>query len=267
MFNGCLTVALAMSAITVKAETGFLDRSITIDGATHRYQVYVPAEYSASRRWPVILYLHGAASTGSDGMRQTNDGFANILRGKREGLDAIIVFAQAPEGTAWREPRIEDLALAELDRTTKEFAIEASQTYLIGYSMGGVGGYRLLYDHPRRFTAAITVSGRIEAANDAARAQLDDIDRKAHAFVGHPDPFSALAGVIKGVPIWVFHGDMDRTAPVEQSRRVVAALKAVGADVRYTEMKGVAHADADDTAFADPAPIAWLLAQRRKAVD
>jgi predicted peptidase len=264
-FAGLLVCAFIAFSTPSVAETGFLDRSIVVSGKTFRYQIYVPSNYVASRRWPLILYLHGAASTGADGMRPTNDGFARVLRQNRERFEAIIVFAQAPEGTTWREPKSEDLALRELDRTAREFAVEAGQIYLIGWSMGGVGGYRILYDYPQRFAAAITVSARVEAANDAARAELDDIDRKAHAFVGQPDPFLALAGVIRGVPIWVFHGDADRTASVEQSRKVVAALKAVGADVRYTEMKGVGHPDAPEKAFADDEPMTWLLAHRRKA--
>src|SRR4029434_1881639 len=217
-----MILCAVLLATPTNAETGFLDRSITVDGAAHRYQIYVPGEYTASRKLPVILYLHGAASGGNDGMRQTNDAFANVIRAKREGLNAVVVFAQAPEGNAWREPNIEAVALAELDRTVSEFALDEDRTYLVGYSMGAVGGYRLLYDGPQRFTAAIMIAGRIEAANDAARQQLDDVDRRAHAFVRASDPFSALAQVIRRVPLWVFHGDMDRNASVGQSRNIVS---------------------------------------------
>jgi hypothetical protein len=34
-----------------------LNRAVTVDGVRHRYQVYLPAEYSRARRWPVILFL------------------------------------------------------------------------------------------------------------------------------------------------------------------------------------------------------------------
>ncbi|MDQ3996444.1 MAG: hypothetical protein M3303_05450, partial [Gemmatimonadota bacterium] len=47
-------------ALAQRAETGFLDRTVTLRGTTHRYQVYVPAAYAGStQRWPVILFLHG----------------------------------------------------------------------------------------------------------------------------------------------------------------------------------------------------------------
>lgn len=41
------------------AQTGFLDRTITIDDAPYRYQVYVPADYTPRTSWPVIVSLHG----------------------------------------------------------------------------------------------------------------------------------------------------------------------------------------------------------------
>jgi hypothetical protein len=48
------------SAAGAQEPTGFLNRTVTVDGVSHRYQVYVPAVYSRARRWPVILFLHGS---------------------------------------------------------------------------------------------------------------------------------------------------------------------------------------------------------------
>jgi predicted peptidase len=45
-------------------------------------------------------------------------------------------------------------------------------------------------------------------------------------FTAASDPFAALAAGIRSLPIWIFHGDADKTVPVEQSRRIVAALNA-----------------------------------------
>jgi predicted peptidase len=61
----------------------------------------------------------------------------------------------------------------------------------------------------------------------------------------------------------VFHGAEDATVPVGESRRIVEALRAEGAPVRYTEYEGVGH-NAWDRAFAEPELWTWLLAQRRK---
>src|SRR5690606_41392068 len=52
-----------------EGQTGFLDRAVTVAGRTYPYQVYVPREYAAAgeRRFPVILFLHGAGERGDDG--------------------------------------------------------------------------------------------------------------------------------------------------------------------------------------------------------
>jgi predicted peptidase len=51
-------------------ETGFLNRSVAVDGAAYRYQVYVPREYVRSTASPIILALHGGGSYGRDVSRR-----------------------------------------------------------------------------------------------------------------------------------------------------------------------------------------------------
>jgi len=46
---------------------------------------------------------------------------------------------------------------------------------------------------------------------------------------------------MKGIPEYVVHGDADGTVNVNGSRTMVAALKAAGADVLYTEVPGGSH--------------------------
>jgi predicted peptidase len=78
------------------------------------------------------------------------------------------------------------------------------------------------------------------------------------------DPFAALAPIIAKVPIWVFHSAADQTVPVEQSRRVVAALTDAGAEVRYTEYSDLDHQTTGQTFPTDPDFFSWLLAHRLK---
>ena len=70
----------------------------------------------------------------------------------------------------------------------------------------------------------------------------------------NPQRFAAL--------IVIFHGDADQNVSVEESRRMASSLRAVGANVRYTELTGVDHA-AWDQAYDDAEMVTWLLAQRR----
>jgi predicted peptidase len=255
-----------MAALTVSssavAETGFLDRSITLNNQTYRYQVYVPAGYAPTKSWPVIVSLHGYGRQGSDGMLQTGTDFAICVRQNRARFPAVIVFPQAQPGTRWFYPAMEDLVIAELDRTIAEFHGDPTRVYLHGYSMGGTGSYRLAYKWPERFAAVIAVAGRVEPGARYTPEEIA-IDRATNPVVATPDPFAALAARLRKTPMWIFHGDADTQVPVDQSRRLVVALKNVGALVRYTELPGADHDTAPAKAYAEAELFQWLLSQHR----
>jgi len=255
-----LSIALLI-ALPMLADTGFLDRSITLKGRTYAYQVYVPANYSPSNMWPVIVYLHGNLHQGEDGMRQTNAAFADTVREHRSWFPAIVVLPQASTGNWWFAPDMQEMVVAELDQTVSEFHGDPSRIYLTGFSMGGTGSYCLAYHH-NRFAALLVVAGRVEAGANYT-AQQQDIDRKANAFMNTPDPFASLAASLKGVPIWILHGSADEVISVEQSRRLVGALKNAGVDVKYTEYDGVKHVEAAQKAYSDAAVIEWMFRQRK----
>ena len=76
-----LSLVLVTATAAAQSPTGFLDRTVSVGGSSHRYQVYVPGDYNASQqRWPVILFLHGAGERGSDGVFQTQVGIAGAIR-------------------------------------------------------------------------------------------------------------------------------------------------------------------------------------------
>jgi predicted peptidase len=74
-----------------------------------------------------------------------------------------------------------------------------------------------------------------------------------------PERFAA----VRGLPLWIVHGNADKNVSVEESRHMAAALKALGADVRYTELPGADHKGAWEFAYADEDISKWLLAQHR----
>jgi predicted peptidase len=157
---------------------------------------------------------------------------------------------------------MEDLVMTELDRTMKEFSGDPARIYLAGFSMGATGAYRIAYRWPTKFAALTIIAGRLEHGTTYTEAEKT-VDLRDNPWISTPDPFSVLAPKLRSVPIWIFHGDADRTVPVEQSRRMVSALKAAHADVRYTEYPGAGHSEAASMGYAEPEMIKWLLSQHR----
>src|SRR5713226_10593658 len=84
------------------AMTGqFLARSVTVGGVARRYQIWVPAAYDASHKWPAILFLHGSGERGDDNQKQISVGLGPALRDSKVDAQATVIFPQCPIDQRW----------------------------------------------------------------------------------------------------------------------------------------------------------------------
>jgi predicted peptidase len=237
-----------------RVETGFLDRTVSVSGRSYRYQVYVPADFRSKKSWPVILFLHGAGERGSDGLLQTDVGIGHAIRFDASRFPFIVVLPQCGKDKIWGEPDMQALALAALDVSIKQFHGDRKHVYLTGLSMGGFGTWELAARNPSRFAAIVPICSGVQPQKDWPQLRVTLIDD-----LKITDPFAEVAHRIGKTPVWMFHGDVDPSVAVEQSRRMAEALKAAGADFKYTEYPGVNH-NSWDKAYAEPDLVPWLLA-------
>jgi predicted peptidase len=75
-----------------------------------------------------------------------------------------------------------------------------------------------------------------------------------------PDFFERLPA-LRTMPVWVFHGARDEIIPIENSDRIVAALAALGNEVRYKIYPEAGH-DAWTATYSNPELYEWLLGHR-----
>jgi predicted peptidase len=237
-------------------ETGFLHRTVTLGPSTYKYQVYVPASFAPSKKWPVVFFLHGYGGRGKDGEGQMEQGLPVRLRETKD-FPAIVVMPQSREGAWWGDPEMEAQAFAALDAAMKEFNGDPDRIYLTGLSMGGYGTWAFGYKYPEKFAALVPVCGGVVANRRFLSPPA------WHPLTVKPDdPYGETASRLTKVPIWAFHGEADPRVPVTESRKLTEAVKARGGDVRYTEYPGVAH-NSWDKAYWEEELIPWLLAQRK----
>jgi predicted peptidase len=243
-----------------RKETGFLNRSLTVNGSEYRYVVYVPREFTGTKMWPVIVQLHGGGVYGNDGLKHTEGGLARAIRNNPERFPAIVVFPQAhADGTPGWQLEGGQAALAALDRSIKEFKGDPKRVVLTGYSAGGNGTWSIASRYPERFAAIVPICGFVAKF----KGKTSGIDYPSLAPADSTDVFTFLAKLVSSIPIWIFHGDADASVDVEVSRKMTTALKSVGARVQYTELPGVDHNGATNTAYARADLIEWMLRQRR----
>jgi predicted peptidase len=227
-----------ISVQTPTVTTGFLNRTATIDGTPYPYVVYVPSDYSPTKQWPVLLFLHGAGECGSDGLQQTQVGLGTAIRLHTSRYPALAVMPQCTREPKGWDGKMLDFALKALDQTLAEYSIDPARQYLTGLSMGGFGSWRIAALYPERFAAVVPICGG-----------------------GEP---KTMAKKLTTLPIWVFHGENDEAVPSARSQQMVEAIRAGGGEaVRYTQLPGIGH-NSWDPAYNSKEFTDWLFSQSRR---
>jgi len=260
MFSSFLLIAalFVMPMFARSTETGFRDRTVNISGIQYRYQLYVPHDWNEHKSWPVILFLHGAGERGDDDLLQTDVGLGHAIRKNSAAFPFLVVMPQCRKGRTWTQEDMQAQALAALEQSIKEFNGDRERVYLTGLSMGGFGTWDLASKYPARFAAYVVICGGINPL--PGFPEIAVTLAKQHRVA---DPYAETARLVGKTPVWIFHGDADPTVPVEESRKMKAALEAARANVRYTEYPGVGH-ESWDKAYAEPDLVPWLLQQSSK---
>jgi predicted peptidase len=217
------------------------------------YRLLKPAGLAKAKtkRYPLVIFLHGAGERGTDNEKQLVHGVADFAsKEARAKYPCFLVAPQCPEGKRWVEvdwtlpahtmpsepSEPAKLLLALIASLRKEYPIDDRRIYLTGLSMGGFGVWDLLCRRPELFAAGLPVCG----GGDEKQARK-----------------------IAGVSVWAFHGDKDGVVKVERSRNMVKAVEEAGGKPRYTEYPGVDH-DSWTRTYHDPKVLAWLFAQKKE---
>lgn len=232
-----LVLIISGNLVAEEKQSGFLNRTFTDpDGSKAKYVLYVPEDYKPDQPYPVILFLHGAGETGSDGISQAKVGLAPAMKKNLKQFPCIAIFPQSQKQSWQASGSDAKRALSILAEVEKAYKVDPKRIYLTGLSMGGYGTWSLAAAMPDRWAAIVPVCGG-------------------------GDPRSA--DKIKSIPCWCFHGDADNAVKVERSREMIEALKKAGGQPKYTEYPGVGH-NSWDKAYGTPELFEWLFKQEKK---
>jgi len=232
----------------------FVDNTVELP-----YRILSPIG-DTTKKYPLIIFLHGAFEKGNDNEAQLNIGARFFLRDSiREKYPACIIFPQCPPDDSWAyfENKIdfntgfatdwnfpfkkESTPVLHAVKKLIEDIIAKGKTdttriYIAGLSQGGMGVLDLLARNPDLFAAGLSICG----AGDPATSKY----------------FSGKSA------LWLFHGANDRLVPPVFSRQYFRRLKKAGSIVRYSEYPEVEH-NSWINAFAEPDLMNWLFAQRK----
>jgi predicted peptidase len=202
-------------------------REISLD-----YLLFLPQDYGkqSDKKWPLMIFLHGAGERGSDINKVKIHGPPKIVEQKKD-FPFILVSPQCPEGKGWEPEEV----IALVDEIQGKYKVDPDRVYLTGLSMGGFGTWETATQHPDRFAAIAPICGG------------------GRAF---------MARRLKNLPTWVFHGEKDPVVPIKRSAEMVDALKQAGGDVKFTRYPEAGH-DSWTQTYNNQALYDWFLQHKR----
>lgn len=220
------------------------------------YRILYPQNYDKTKKYPLVLVLHGSGERGHDNEKQLFWGSGLFVKAQKD-FPGIVVFPQCPDDSYWASVKVDRTVQPlkfDVDYTTdapwpqlaanalvrqliKDEAVDKSRVYITGLSMGGMGTFESVFRNPDLYAAALPICG-----------------------VG--DNIHYDNRVLK-TPFWVFHGEADAVVNVKYSREMVEKLKSLKAQVKYTEYPGVNH-NSWENAFAEPDYLNWMFSKKRK---
>lgn len=227
---GATLVAQDVPAVKSPTPTGFVERTLVVAGTEHRYAVYVPPGYVASRPSPLLMFLNGMGECGTDGKKQLTVGLAPAIEKQPQRWPFVVVLPQKPDKQSqWIDH--EALVMGALAATEKEFAIDARRRFLTGLSQGGAGTWAIGSRHADVWAAIAPVCG-------------------------YGTPAAVAPGLAK-MPIWAFHGIDDKAVSVQQSKDLCAAVEGAGGSPILTLYPNTPH-NSWDKAYRESGLAEWF---------
>ena len=196
-----------------------------------QYIIRYPNGYEDGKRYPILLYLHGAGSRYFTPERTLGTAFFTETD-KYTDLPFITIVPICAADT-WFDVFPSLRGLLKL-LSAADYA-DPDRIYLMGTSMGGYAAWQLAMSLPELLAAMVPICGGGMYWN-AAR--------------------------LKNLPIWAHHGSVDTVVFPEESRKMVDAVNAAGGNAKLTIYEGVAH-PAWIPVFRNPEIFDWLLSHRR----
>lgn len=218
------------------------------EGVPYRLLKPIDLDKNPNKKYPMILSLHGAGGTGTDNVRNLRE--QNKVLAEEALRRKYPCFVVVPQSIGfWRTPAMSphytDESIAKmpadwkdtvsrhrkrlqspegacldrvyllLDALAKEFPIDTDRVYVLGHSGGGFGTWTSVADQPNRFAAALSSAGWLAPWFDA--------------------------NIVKNVPFWSFQGAKDKTSQVSQGNSTFERMKAIGANMKFTEVANIGH--------------------------
>jgi len=232
----CTSAGRRSKAVVEQTHQSFEGTTETGRTVKMPYLLYLPRSYGQSeKRWPLMLFLHGAGERGDDLEKVKTHGPPKLIAREGKEFPFLVVSPQCPQDGWWSDEAQIEMLDALLDHILSRYRIDQNRIYVTGLSMGGFGTWGLAVRYPNRFAAIAPICGGGDP-RDAPR--------------------------ISHLPVWAFHGAKDKVVALEKSQEMVAALEKAGSNVKFTIYPEDGH-DSWTKTYNNPELYTWFLEHMR----
>ena len=198
------------------------------------YVKYLPKDFSDSKKYPLVIFLHGAGERGDDLDVAMRHGYMKHVRDEGKEYPFIFIAPQCPAGKYWG--CYTESLIAFIDYICETLPVDRTRVYLTGLSMGGTGTYMLAMAAPEKFAAIAPVCG---------------------------SGIYWFGEALRDVPVMMYHGDLDEIVPIEESITMLRAIHKRGGNAQLKILYGVTHR-AWEAAYSGDELQTWLLSHKKE---
>lgn len=213
------------------------------------YRLISPTNMEAGKKYPLIVFFHGAGERGTDNQAQLTHIDKAFERIQAE-QPCFILLPQCPKEARWVEvdwsakghrmperpsPWLQG-SMDVVDSLLQVLPLEEKRLYAMGLSMGGFATWEAIARWPERFAAAVPICGGGDPAQAAAMAEL---------------------------PIWAFHGLKDRVVLPSRTTEMLKALRGQGNKAARQSLYPEVGHGAWTPALQEADLFPWLFQQTR----
>lgn len=212
-------------------------------GYTLKYNLFVPKNYSRTKRYPMVLFMHDASATGDDPKLTLRQGLGAISfaspvdQAKHPAFVLAPQFAEVVADDNSRTTNAREAVANLIHKLEREYAIDPSRLYATGQSGGAMMTIALNIKYPDLFAASFIVAGQWDPAlvkplaHDNLWILVSQGDDKAY-----PGE-NAITKVLEGEGAHVSRAVWDGTWTGARFARAVAAMEARHTPVNYVALR------------------------------
>lgn len=191
--------------------------------------VYVPPGHDLRDPRPLLVGLHPW-----NGLMWTYAAYASLLREARSR--DVLLLLPSGLGNSLYTSDAEDEVLQAVEEVSSVMAVDPRAISVWGASMGGAGATTIAFHRPDRFAGVTSFFGDSKYDRGTYVRFILPSEAAVHAV-------NALDVVdnARSLPVWLVHGEQDRTSPIRQSALLASALRERGFAVRFDPIADAGH--------------------------